>query len=279
MSRAATLLPPATSPVPESTLTTCSSVRSCAARKPSAAAQALGVPRRRHAAGRRRRDHRRQQAAIVAARIACSLVSPLHKTPAPRQVNRREDPPAPPRHPPPLPAAALCFAPTLVPPFLDRIYYEGPPSDHFDGKHFFNPEDRARPQRPLGANVGASAGRRDAGGRPGPDHVPVTPTRPPARVAGQPDAGHLDRPFDRARPDRRPQHPHRSDLVGARLAFLLRRPAPGARAGRALRGSAEDRPRPRQPQPLRPYGPADAASACGSATGRRSSPASATTRS
>ena len=54
-----------------------------------------------------------------------------------------------------------------------------------------------------------------------------------------------------------PQHPHRPDLVGARLAFLLRRPEAGAGAGRALRGPAEDRPRPRQPQSLRPYGPAD----------------------
>ena len=36
-------------------------------------------------------------------------------------------------------AVALCFVPTLVPPFLDRIYYRGAPSDHFDGAHFFNP--------------------------------------------------------------------------------------------------------------------------------------------
>jgi L-ascorbate metabolism protein UlaG (beta-lactamase superfamily) len=34
---------------------------------------------------------------------------------------------------------ALCIVPTLVPPFLDRIYYEGPKSGHFDGKRFFNP--------------------------------------------------------------------------------------------------------------------------------------------
>jgi hypothetical protein len=36
-------------------------------------------------------------------------------------------------------AVAICLAPTLIPPFLDRIYYEGPPSDHFDGERFFNP--------------------------------------------------------------------------------------------------------------------------------------------
>lgn len=34
---------------------------------------------------------------------------------------------------------ALSFAPTLIPPFLDRIYYSGPASDHFDGHRFFNP--------------------------------------------------------------------------------------------------------------------------------------------
>jgi L-ascorbate metabolism protein UlaG (beta-lactamase superfamily) len=30
--------------------------------------------------------------------------------------------------------------PVMVPPFLDRIYYRGPVSDHFDGRHFFNPD-------------------------------------------------------------------------------------------------------------------------------------------
>jgi L-ascorbate metabolism protein UlaG (beta-lactamase superfamily) len=80
-------------------------------------------------------------------------------------------------------AAALCFAPTLIPPFLDRIYYRGPPSDHYDGHHFFNPEDRARPPRPLGANAAA----RWASGRgrvKWPDQVAVTATKPPARVEG-----------------------------------------------------------------------------------------------
>ena len=42
----------------------------------------------------------------------------------------------------------LCWAPTLVPPFLDSIYYQGPPSDHFDGSRFFNPVDRAAPPDP-----------------------------------------------------------------------------------------------------------------------------------
>ena len=49
---------------------------------------------------------------------------------------------------------------TIVPRFLDHIYYEGPESGHFDGARFFNPdgEDTFRP--PAGARgggVGAGA--------------------------------------------------------------------------------------------------------------------------
>ncbi len=40
---------------------------------------------------------------------------------------------------------AICLAPTLVPPLLDRIYYRGPPSDHFDGERFFNPGAKSAP--------------------------------------------------------------------------------------------------------------------------------------
>jgi L-ascorbate metabolism protein UlaG (beta-lactamase superfamily) len=81
-------------------------------------------------------------------------------------------------------AAALCFAPILVPPFLDRIYYRGPPSDHYDGRHFFNPEDRADPIRHVGAGF-AARWATGQGRVPWPDHVPVTPTKPPARVEGK----------------------------------------------------------------------------------------------
>ncbi|WP_420139314.1 MBL fold metallo-hydrolase [Sphingomonas sp.] len=35
---------------------------------------------------------------------------------------------------------ALLLIPAVVPPFLDRIYYRGPATGHFDGRHFFNPE-------------------------------------------------------------------------------------------------------------------------------------------
>ena len=34
----------------------------------------------------------------------------------------------------------LALAITIVPRFLDRIYYRGPASDHFDGQRFFNPD-------------------------------------------------------------------------------------------------------------------------------------------
>jgi len=79
--------------------------------------------------------------------------------------------------------AALCFAPTVVPPFLDRIYYRGPASGHYDGARFFNPE-AVSPQ--------SSASRRNFFSRwagsseraPWPDHVPVRPTVPPPRVPG-----------------------------------------------------------------------------------------------
>ena len=79
-------------------------------------------------------------------------------------------------------AVAFCFAPTLVPPFLDRIYYRGPASDHFDGRHFFNPASpspgRVDPRRFL--NRWASSERAAW-----PDNVSVRPTVPPRRVAGE----------------------------------------------------------------------------------------------
>jgi L-ascorbate metabolism protein UlaG (beta-lactamase superfamily) len=79
-------------------------------------------------------------------------------------------------------AVALCFAPTVVPPFLDRVYYEGPVSDHFDGRHFFNPgappaTQRLDPRRFL--NRWAKGERA-----PWPASVPVRPTVPPRRVMG-----------------------------------------------------------------------------------------------
>src|SRR5688572_19426133 len=75
---------------------------------------------------------------------------------------------------------ALCLAPTLVPPFLDRIYYRGPKSDHFDGQRFFNPEGDPRGD-PMRFFPGWATGAR----APWPDHVPVHQTVPPARVEGE----------------------------------------------------------------------------------------------
>jgi L-ascorbate metabolism protein UlaG (beta-lactamase superfamily) len=83
---------------------------------------------------------------------------------------------------------ALILAIVLVPPFLDRIYYRGPESAHFDGERFFNPdgEDTVRP--PTGGSRAGFFARflTGADGRPPwPEAVPATPTRPPARVEGE----------------------------------------------------------------------------------------------
>jgi L-ascorbate metabolism protein UlaG (beta-lactamase superfamily) len=76
---------------------------------------------------------------------------------------------------------ALSFAPTLLPPFLDRIYYSGPVSDHFDGQRFFNPgrnePPRLDPRRFFNRWLYAE--------RPAwPDNVPVQPSVPPRNVTG-----------------------------------------------------------------------------------------------
>lgn len=78
----------------------------------------------------------------------------------------------------------LCFAPSLIPPFLDRVYYEGPRSDHFDGERFFNPgpapSSRAHggPARFMNRFIGSDERAQ------WPEHVPVRPTVPPSRVEG-----------------------------------------------------------------------------------------------
>jgi L-ascorbate metabolism protein UlaG (beta-lactamase superfamily) len=82
---------------------------------------------------------------------------------------------------------AAMFAPYIVPPFLDRIYYRGPDSDHFDGERFFNPDGLAGHQRIGGGRQGPMMFRFLIGTdkEPWPESVPVAPTRPPARVDGQ----------------------------------------------------------------------------------------------
>ncbi|HEX9947429.1 MAG TPA: MBL fold metallo-hydrolase [Allosphingosinicella sp.] len=82
-------------------------------------------------------------------------------------------------------AVGLCFAPSLIPPFLDRIYYEGPRSGHFDGERFFNPSPapaaaaHGGPARFLNRVIGSSERAQ------WPEQVPVTPTVPPRRVQGR----------------------------------------------------------------------------------------------
>lgn len=84
--------------------------------------------------------------------------------------------------------AVTCWALLLVPPLLDRIYYRGPVSDHYDGQRFFNPggaDDTARP--PGGGSRGGFIWRQLTGSddRPAwPARVPVTPSKPPERVTG-----------------------------------------------------------------------------------------------
>jgi L-ascorbate metabolism protein UlaG (beta-lactamase superfamily) len=85
---------------------------------------------------------------------------------------------------------ALCCAVIVVPPFLDRIYYAGPRSSHFDGARFFNP-DRDSDGRGPSASPGGLAGSAwryltGTDGRPvWPDKITVFPTKPESRVEGQ----------------------------------------------------------------------------------------------
>ena len=80
-------------------------------------------------------------------------------------------------------AAALCFAPTVIPPFLDRTYYEGPSSDHFDGERFFNPDGAAPLSRGRRSFFSRWTSQRERAQWP--EQVPVTPTIPPRRVNGK----------------------------------------------------------------------------------------------
>ena len=76
---------------------------------------------------------------------------------------------------------ALCLAITIVPPFLDRIYYQGPVSRHFDGAHFFNPDGEIEFSPPPGSSRQSFAMRWLLGADerpPWPDAVAVKPSRP-----------------------------------------------------------------------------------------------------
>ena len=82
----------------------------------------------------------------------------------------------------------LCLVIVLTPAFLDRIYYRGRASMHFDGQHFANPDNDDDTIRiPAGGSRAGFFWRYLTGndGRPAwPTTVPVTQTKPAARVMG-----------------------------------------------------------------------------------------------
>lgn len=83
---------------------------------------------------------------------------------------------------------ALLLAVALVPQFLDRIYYRGPGSSHFDGERFSNPDGDDTSAPPTGGSRSGFLFRAATGGDgrpPWPATVPVTQTKPPARVEGE----------------------------------------------------------------------------------------------
>src|SRR3546814_11394244 len=64
---------------------------------------------------------------------------------------------------------ALCLATVLVPPFLDRIYYEGPLSSHYNGERFFNPDGGEDFTVPKGRSRGGVLARWFLGADERPD--------------------------------------------------------------------------------------------------------------
>lgn len=84
---------------------------------------------------------------------------------------------------------AACLAVTILPRYLDRIYYHGPDSGHYDGERFFNPDGEDTVRVP-GNRRGGRAGflwrqATGADGRPAwPDRIAVHKDTPPARVDG-----------------------------------------------------------------------------------------------
>ncbi len=79
------------------------------------------------------------------------------------------------------------LATVIVPRFLDRRYYVGPSSGHFDGERFFNPDGEDTARVPGGGGRGGFLWRQATGsdGRPEwPAEVRVTPSKPAPRVEG-----------------------------------------------------------------------------------------------
>lgn len=81
----------------------------------------------------------------------------------------------------------LCLALTALPHFLDRVYYRGPETAHFDGARFFNP-DGDDDHLPAGRSRAGFIARRLLGDPTAPSwpgRVAVRPSKPPARVEGE----------------------------------------------------------------------------------------------
>jgi len=73
---------------------------------------------------------------------------------------------------------------TVIPAFLDRIYYRGPATAHFDGRHFFNADTDHSLLPTLGRMPRGFPIRfflPDAGRAPWPDQVAVPPAHPAVR--------------------------------------------------------------------------------------------------
>ncbi|WP_186456838.1 MBL fold metallo-hydrolase [Sphingomonas suaedae] len=81
---------------------------------------------------------------------------------------------------------ALCLVATALPHYLDRIYYLGATSRHFDGERFFNPTGPDTSAPPTGGSRAGFFARMVApDDRPvWPDRVAVAKDTPPARVSG-----------------------------------------------------------------------------------------------
>lgn len=75
---------------------------------------------------------------------------------------------------------ALCLIITVVPHFLDRIYYDGPATDHYDGARFFNPDGEDTVAPPTGGNRSSFLINRIllSASQAWPDGVAVTPAKP-----------------------------------------------------------------------------------------------------
>ncbi len=82
----------------------------------------------------------------------------------------------------------FCLAISIIPPFLDRVYYKGPKTAHFDGSHFSNPDGDDILASPTGRSRGSFILRWFTGTDKRavwPDHIAVTPSKPAARVDGE----------------------------------------------------------------------------------------------